>query len=78
MTTNRATFTLDSEAHSFLMAVGGANKSAYINDLLKREKQRTLAAQIMQANQEEAQDPDYQDELDAWDATLSDGLADDV
>ncbi len=74
MTTNRATFTLDTEAHAFLMAAGGNNKSAFINDLLKQEKQRTLAEALMQANQEEATDQDYQQELAQWDATLSDGL----
>lgn len=78
MTTNRATFTLDTEAHAFLMAFGGNNKSAYINDLLKREKQRTLLEELMKANQEEAEDQDYQEELSQWDATLSDGLNIDV
>ena len=78
MTTNRATFTLDTEAHAFLMASGGDNKSAFINDLLKREKQRTLAEEIMKANQEEAEDQDYQEELSEWDVTLSDGLNADV
>ncbi len=78
MTTNRATFTLDTEAHAFLMAFGGDNKSAFINDLLKREKQRTLAEELMKANQEEAEDQDYQEDLSHWDVTLSDGLSTDV
>lgn len=78
MSTTRATFTLDSEAFAFLMAAGGENRSAFISDLLKREKQRSLAAAIAQANSEEMDDIEYQDELAVWDKTLSDGLKSDV
>ena len=78
MTSNRTTFTLDSEAHAFLMAIGGNNKSAYINRLLRKEKQRTLEESVLRANQEEAADEGYQAELSAWDITLSDGLNADV
>lgn len=70
----RATFSLDDEASAFLKKAGGKNKSAYINDLLKKEKQRTLEKAILQANQEEAEDAEYQKELSLWEATLSDGL----
>jgi len=71
----RATFTIDDDAHAFLTEVGGANRSAYINQLLKREKQRLLEAAIRKANQEEAEDLEYQKELSVWNETLSDGLA---
>ncbi len=70
----RATFSLDEDAFAFLKMVGGKNKSAYINDLLKKEKQRMLEEAIFQANQEEAKDVEYQKELLDWEATLSDGL----
>ncbi len=70
----RATFSLDEDALAFLKMVGGKNKSAYINDLLKKEKQRMLEEAIFQANQEEAKDVEYQEELSDWEATLSDGL----
>ena len=76
--THRATITLDDEAHAFLAKEGGENKSAYINQLLKLEKQRTLQAAIIKANQEEADDPDYQQELADWDVALEDGLNADV
>jgi len=71
----RATFSLEEENFAFLNMVGGKNKSAYINNLLKREKQKTLEEAILQANQEEAEDATYQEELSAWDLTLSDGLS---
>jgi len=72
--TTRATFSLDNENAAFLKLVGGSNKSAYINDLLTRAKQKALKDAILQANKEEANDAEYQDELSAWDTTLSDGL----
>ncbi len=71
--TERATFSLDEEAYAFLQAVGGDNKSAYINDLLKRERLKTLQDAVLKANEEEADDT-YQNDLTEWDVTLSDGL----
>ena len=73
--TERATFSLDEENFAFLNKVGGKNKSAYINNLLKKEKLKTLEEKILQANKEEAEDAEYQEELSAWDITLSDGLS---
>ncbi len=72
--TNRATFTLEKEAFAFLKRAGGSNRSAYINNLLIKEKQRTLAKAILKANQEEAEDAAYQEELSDWEITLPDGL----
>ena len=74
MTTHRTTVTLDAESLSFLSAQAGSNKSSYINDLLKQEKQRVLAEALLKANQEEAEDLDYQHDIQEWDVTLSDGL----
>ncbi len=71
--TERATFSLDEEAYAFLQTVGGDNKSAYINDLLKRERLKTLQDAVLKANEEEADDT-YQNDLTEWDVTLSDGL----
>jgi predicted CopG family antitoxin len=73
--TNRATITLDDEAYAFLKASAGDNRSAYINKLLKEEKRRVLEKQIMRANEEEALDLAYQEELMNWDVTLSDGFS---
>jgi hypothetical protein len=74
MTTTRASFTLDEEAFAFLRDVGGRNKSAFINTLLKKERQRYLQKKILSANLEEAGDAAYQEELGDWDAALPDGL----
>ena len=72
--THRATFTLDEDAFGFLKKMGGTNRSAFINDLIKREKRRTLEKSILQANKEEAADRISQEELHDWDETLEDGL----
>jgi len=72
--TNRATFTLDDDALAYLKEAGGENKSAYVNDLLLQEKKRALKKAILQANQEEAKDAAYQEELSEWDETLADGM----
>lgn len=70
----RTNLTLDPEAFAFLQQVAGRNRSAYINQLLKAEKKRVLEEQILRANQEEAEDEAYQQDLTAWDDTLLDGL----
>ena len=78
MPTHRTTVTLDEEALAFLSTQAGSNKSSYINELLKQEKQRVLAEAVFNANQEEAEDLDYQNDLQEWDTTLSDGLTHDL
>lgn len=72
--TNRATFTLEDDALAYLTQAGGKNKSAYVNDLLLQEKKRVLKKAILKANQEEAEDADYQEELSEWEETLADGM----
>ncbi|WP_256216395.1 CopG family transcriptional regulator [Nitrosomonas ureae] len=77
MMTHRMTITLDDECFAFLNNVSNNNRSAYINDLLKQERKNYLKQALLKANQEEAQDSEYQEELKEWDATLSDGLQND-
>ncbi len=72
----RTPFSLNPETFAFLQEVGGTNKSAYINDLLTRERQRTLEEAILQANEEEAQDSAYQEDLSEWKTTLSESITD--
>ena len=74
---HRATITLDDETFSFLNQVAGNNRSAYINQLLKQERKNFLKAALIKANQEEAQDTSYQEDLQEWERTLSDGLTHD-
>jgi hypothetical protein len=71
---NRATFTLDEDAYAFLRTFGGKNKSAFINNLLRKERQAYLRKRMLSANLEEAGDATYQQELAEWDATALDGI----
>ena len=73
--TYRTSITLEDQTYQFLMASGIENKSAYINDLLKREQEKSLAEQIAMANAEESEYLDNQS-MDDWGDTLSDGLDD--
>lgn len=43
---------------------------------LQKSQLTTLKQAILKANQEEAEDAGYQEELSSWDATLNDGLND--
>ena len=70
---NRVTITLDDEAYEFLELKAKGNRSAYISNIIKEEKQRIIARKILKANQEEAEDS-YQQQLKDWDTTLTDGL----
>jgi len=72
--TTRTTISLDNEATFFLQQVAGTNKSAYINNLIKKEKQRFLEESITLSNKEEAENKDYQKTISEWEITLSDGL----
>lgn len=74
---HRTTITLDDEAYLFLNDIAGDNRSAYINELLKQERKNFLKQALIKANQEEADDLGYQEELQAWENTLSDGLSND-
>ena len=75
--THRTTITLDDENYAFLNNIAGENRSAYINELLKQERRNHLKQALLKANQEEAEDSDYQQELKDWEKTLSDGLSND-
>lgn len=75
--THRLTITLDDETFAFLNHVANDNRSAYINQLLKEEHNSFLREAILKANQEEAEDINYQGELQEWDSTLSDGITND-
>lgn len=70
----QTTISLDDEAYAFLTQTAGHNQSAYINQLLIKEKRRALEETVLKANHEESKDLECQQNLSEWDATLSDGL----
>ena len=77
--THRTTISLESQNYEFLNSIAGHNRSSYINELLARERLKTLRDAVLSANIEEAEDAEYQEEIGEWDSTLEDGLnSDDV
>ncbi|UJP04938.1 MAG: CopG family transcriptional regulator [Nitrosomonas sp.] len=70
--THRTTITLDDEVYPFLNDIAGDNRNTYINELLKQERKNFLKQTLIKANQEKASDLGYQEELKAWEHTLSD------
>ncbi|WP_090330373.1 CopG family transcriptional regulator [Nitrosomonas sp. Nm51] len=74
---HRTTITLNDSNFTFLNSVAGNNRSAYINHLLEQQRKIVLKEKLLKANQEEAEDENYQNELQEWNSTASDGLAND-
>jgi len=71
--THKASISFEDQNYQFLNQVAVKNRSAYINDLLTRERLKTLERAILAANEEES-DPEYQQELSLWEITSNDGL----
>jgi hypothetical protein len=50
------------------------NRSAFINNLLLKEKKRFFLQELARAYEEQAQDSEFQEELADWDVVAGDGL----
>jgi len=74
ITTHRTTITLVDDSFAFLNRVVGDNRSVYIIQLSKQACKIPGEKLLFKANQEEAQDADYQEELKKWESALSVGL----
>lgn len=68
--------TLDEKLVAFLDSQGDGNRSEYLNQLLERERKRTLEAELIRALEEDYSDPEYLAEIKLWDSVVADGLAD--
>ena len=65
--------TLDDEVLDFVDGRAN-NRSSFINRVLREEKRRILMQELADAYQEQADDPDFQQEVSVWDVTVGDGL----
>jgi Arc/MetJ-type ribon-helix-helix transcriptional regulator len=75
----KVTITLDDEILAFIdrqAAVTGktANRSGYINAVLSIHRRAILEAEMIAALKQDAEDPDYQAEIAAWDSVVGDGI----
>jgi len=69
-------FSLDESNIAFVTKMGGDNKSAYVNELIQREKRKALEEAFIKANEEAANDPDCIEDMEAFSVALLDGLDD--
>jgi hypothetical protein len=69
----KVTLTLDQELIEFL-DLQASNRSEYLNALLRERRTKVLTEQIVAALQTDSEDPDYQADLQVWDAVVGDGL----
>ncbi len=75
----KVTITLDDEILAFIdwqAATTGktANRSGYINTVLSTHRRAVLEAEMIAALKQDAEDPDYQAEIAAWDSVVGDGI----
>ncbi|MDM9379104.1 CopG family transcriptional regulator [Chlorogloeopsis sp. ULAP01] len=70
----KVTITLEEGVLQFIDRQAQGNRSGYINALLAEHRRRILEEQMIQALKEDAQDPEYQAEIAAWDGVVGDGI----
>lgn len=69
----KISITLDDEILSFLDQKTH-NRSSFINQILWQEKRRLFMEELGAAYEEQAEDPEFQQELSVWDLSVGDGL----
>ena len=69
----KVSITLDDEVLNFVDALA-SNRSSFINEVLGKEKRRIFMQELEDAYTEQANDPDFLQEVSAWDVTVGDGL----
>ncbi|MEH1891170.1 MAG: CopG family transcriptional regulator [Nostoc sp.] len=66
--------TLEEDILRFVDQYAQGNRSGYINTLLAEHRRRILAAEMVAALKQDAEDPEYQAEIAAWDSVVGDGM----
>ena len=69
----KVSITLDDEVLEFVDQLA-SNRSSFINDVLWQEKKRIFMKELADAYQEQANDPEFQQEMSVWDIAVGDGL----
>jgi len=69
----KVSITLDDEVLNFVDELA-SNRSSFINKVLGKEKRRIFMQELEDAYTEQANDPDFLQEVSAWDVTVGDGL----
>ncbi|WP_017305459.1 hypothetical protein [Spirulina subsalsa] len=69
----KVSITLDDEVLDFVDRLA-SNRSSFINDVLWQEKRRIFMKELEDAYKDQANDPEFQEEISVWDVTVGDGL----
>jgi hypothetical protein len=69
----KVSITLDDEVLTFVDQLA-SNRSSFINNVLLKEKNRVFLQELAEAYSEQANDPEFQNEITVWDVTAGDGL----
>ncbi|HAA28056.1 MAG TPA: CopG family transcriptional regulator [Cyanobacteria bacterium UBA8553] len=70
----KVTITLEDDILHFVDQQAQGNRSGYINTLLAEHRRRILEAEMIAALKQDAEDPEYQAEIAAWDSVVGDGM----
>lgn len=70
----KVTITLEDDILRFVDKQANGNRSGYINALLAEQRRRTLEVEMIAALKQDAEDPEYQAEIAAWDSVVGDGI----
>jgi hypothetical protein len=69
----KVSITLDDEILDFVDRLA-SNRSSFINNVLWQEKRKIFMKELEDAYKDQANDPDFQEEISVWDITVGDGL----
>jgi hypothetical protein len=69
----KVSITLDDEVLDFVDRLA-SNRSSFINNVLWQEKRKIFMKELEDAYKDQANDPDFQEEISVWDITVGDGL----
>lgn len=73
--TQKITISLEDNVYQYLQAKT-KNRSAYINDLIAKQKQEEEEGLLEQAYIDQENDPEFHSEKQLWECTLGDGIED--
>lgn len=69
----KVSITLDDEVLDFVDRLA-SNRSSFINAVLWQEKRRIFLKELEDAYKDQANDPEFQEEIPVWDIAVGDGL----
>jgi predicted DNA-binding protein len=69
----KISITLDDEILKFVDQ-SSKNRSSFINGVLWKEKREIFMEELEDAYIEQANDPEFQEEISVWDVAVGDGL----